>query len=228
MKTILLCLLPAIAAAQQAEINACYQARGKSGAAAVEAMSRALDNPALLTCAAANLRMAGAADALERALASENPQVRAAAARELGALRKPEMLEPLARAAEDPNLLVATNALAGLAQYRDRAVNPYLAALAKKGGMIGDMALDRLLELDSAAALAAARALLDSQQVPDRLYAMRAIGALGDAADLPALRKIAASKGESLAQRNRGFGFMPPVNLARAAQSAMAAIEARL
>lgn len=227
MKTILLCLLPAIAAAQQAEINACYQARGKSDAATIEAMSRALDNPALLTCAAANLRIAGAADALARGLASGNPQVRAAAARELGSFQNRDLLEPLARAAADPNLLVATNALAGLSQYQGAAVKPCLEALAKKGGMVGDMALDRLLELDPAAALAVARSLLASPQVPDRLYAMRAIGAAGDADDLPALRKIAAAKGESPSQPTRGFGFMPPISLARAAQSAIEAIESR-
>jgi len=54
---------------------------------------------------------------------------------------------------------------------------------------------------------------------------MRVIGAAGDASDLPPLRKIANSHEESLAQRNRGFGFMPPINLSRAAQSAIAAIE---
>jgi len=227
MKAILLCILPLLAAAQQPDINACYQARGRNDAAAIEAMSRALEDPNLYSCAAANLRIAGAAHALARGLASDNPQVRAAAARELGSFRKPEMLEALARAAEDENLLVASNAVAGLSQYQDRAVAPYLAALAKKGGMIGDMALDRLLQVDSAAALEVARNLLASPQVPDRLYAMRVIGAAGDAGDLPALRKIASAKGENLAQRDRGFGFMPAINLARAAQSAMAAIEAR-
>ena len=228
MKTLILYLLPALAAAQQIDANACFQARGKTDAATIEAMTRTLEDPELFTCAATNLRIAGAIEPLRRALsASDNPQVRAAAARELGSFQKPELLEPLSRATEDENALVATNALAGLCQYEDRAVVPYLAALGKKGGIIGDMALDRLLELDPAAAVQVARGLLGSPQVPDRLYAMRVVGSAGDASDLPALRKIAAAGGENLAQRNRGFGFMPPINLARAAQSAIEAIEAK-
>jgi len=51
--------------------------------------------------------------------------------------------------------------------------DPYLAALAKKGGMIGDMALERILQLDAKTALTIARPLLGSEQVPDKLYAMR-------------------------------------------------------
>lgn len=228
MKTWIIFLLPALAAAQQMDANACFALRGRTDAASIEAMARALDDPAVMTCAATNLRLAGAVEPLRNAFeTSADPQLRAAAARELGSFRKAELLEPLSRAAEDENLLVATNALAGLSQYRDAAVVPYLAALARKGGMIGDMALDRLLELDPSSALRQARGLLASAQVPDRLYAMRVIGAAGDSGDLPALRKIAAAKEESLSQRNRGFGFMPPINLARAAQSAIAAIEKR-
>ena len=219
MKTLLLWMLM--------DPNACFQARGNADAATIKAMSRALEDPEVTACAATNLRIAGAVEPLRLALASENPQVRAAAARELGSFQRPDLLEPLSRAAEDENALVATNALAGLAQYQDRAVRPYLEALAKKGGMVGDMALDRLLQLDSPAALRVARGLLASTQVPDRLYAMRAIGAAGDATDLPPLRQIAAGGQESLEQHNRGFGFMPPINLARAARAAIAAIEQR-
>jgi HEAT repeat protein len=227
MKMLIVCLLPCLAAAQRMDANACFEARGKTGAATIEEMSRALDDSEVLACAATNLRLAGAWKPLERALRNENPQVRATAARELGSFHKVELLEPLARAAGDENLLVATNALAGLCQYDDAAVTPYLAGLARKGGMTGDLAIDRLLQLDPAAALAVARGLLASPQVPDRLYAMRVIGSAGDRSDLAALRKIANSSGENLAQRNRGFGFMPPINLARAAQAAMTAIEGR-
>jgi HEAT repeat protein len=228
MKKVLLFLLPALAVAQQFDAKACFEARGKSDPATIEALVHALDSPDVFSCAATDLRIAGAIEPLWQALESnDNPQVRAAAARELGSFQNPEMLAPLMRAAKDENMLVATNALAGLSQYQDRAVVPHLTELAKAGGMIGDMALDRLLDLDPAAAIVVARALLASPQVPDKLYAMRAIGAAGDATDLASLRKIAASREETLAQRNRGFGFMPPINLSRAAQSAIAAIEAR-
>jgi hypothetical protein len=104
-------------------------------------------------------------------------------------------------------------------------VVPHLAELASRGGMIGDMALDRLHQLDPVRALQIARQLLGSAQVPDKLYALRVIGASGDSSDLPALRAIAAAGQENLTQRNRGFGLMPPVNLARAARAAIEAIQ---
>jgi len=206
---------------------ACLELRGHADPDAVSALVHALQNPDLLTCAAEDLRVAGATEPLQRALTSDNFQLRAAAARELGVLQRPELLEPLARAAQDENVLVASNALAGLSQYRDPAVIPYLTNLARTGGMTGDMALDRLSQLDSTAAVGVARGLLGSLQVPDRLYAMRILGASGDRSDLPALQKIVASQPETLAQRDRGFGFMPAINLARAAREAIAAIEAR-
>ncbi|SPE42005.1 conserved exported hypothetical protein [Candidatus Sulfopaludibacter sp. SbA3] len=242
MKTSILFLAPVLAfAADQAPLErlfdaklgatqragACFELRGAKDADTIAAMTRAIEDPDLLSCAVQNLRLAGAAAALKEALTSPHEQVRAAAARELGSFQDRDMLEPLSRAAQDENLLVATNALAGLSQYRDAAVIPYLAALASKGGMVGDMAIDRLADMDAAGALKVARELLNSPQVPDKLYAMRVIGAYGDRSDLPALRKIAASGQENLAQRNRGFGFMPPISLARAADTAIRAIEGR-
>jgi HEAT repeat protein len=210
-----------------ARAAACFELRGAKDADSLSAMARALEDPVLLSCAVENLRVAAAVAPLREALSSKNEQVRAAAARVLGSFRDPDLLEPLARAAQDDNMLVATNALAGLSQYQDAAAVPYLAAVAQKGGMVGDMAIDRLAELDPPRALTVARELLGSQQVPDRLYAMRVIGAHGARGDLPALRKIAESGQEDLAQRTRGFGLMPPISLSRAAQTAIQAIESR-
>jgi HEAT repeat protein len=207
--------------------NVCFELRGNSDPEVIRAMSRALDDQELVACAADNLRIANAVEPLKQALSSPNEQARSAAARELGSFQDLTLLESLSRAAQDANALVASNALEALSEYRDAAVIPYLAALAKKGGMIGDMALERVLQLDSSVALSIARPLLESAQVPDKLYAMRTIGAAGDRSDLPELRKIATSKEEAPVQRSRGFGLMPPINLARAAQSAIAAIEAR-
>jgi HEAT repeat protein len=243
MRFVLLCLTPVIlSAADQGPLqqmfdgklapvqraNACFALRGSTDPETISALSRAMQDSELLSCAADNLRIANAIDPLKDALASDNFQTRAAAARELGSFQKPELLELLSNTAEDPNALVATNALAALNQYSDAAVEPYLAALAKKGGMIGDMALDRLSRLDADAALTVARGLLASSQVPDQLYAMRVIGASGDATDLPQLKAVQSSHKETLAQRDRGFGFMPAINLARAAQSAIETIQARL
>jgi len=250
-KLLMFCLVPALAiCADQTPVQrlfdgkltpaqratACFELRGNAEPDVISAMGKALEDPAVLTCAAENLRLAGARsggahiaaiDTLKQALSSQDAQVRAAAVRQLGTFQEPELLEVIDRAALDENLLVATNALSGLNEYNDPAVIPYLTALAKKGGMIGDMALDRIAQLQSATALDIARGLLASAQVPDRLYAMRVIGAFGDAADLPELNKIATSSAESLSQHARGFGFMPAINLARAAQSAMESIRAR-
>jgi hypothetical protein len=207
--------------------NACFELRGVKDADTLSAMGRAMEDPGLLSCAVENLRIAGAVGPLKEALASKNEQVRAAAARSLGNFQSADLLEALSHAAQDENMLVATNALAGLCEYHDAAVVPYLAALAAKGGMVGDMAIDRLTMLDAAGALKVARELLSSQQVPDKLYAMRIIGANGDKSDLVSLKKIAASGQENLAQRNRGFGFMPPISLSRAAETAIQSIESR-
>ena len=207
--------------------TACFELRGNSEPAAVRALGKALEDPVLLSCAANNLRIAGAIDTLQQALSNQDAGVRAAAVRQLGTFQKPDLLDAISRAAQDENLLVATNALHGLSEYQDPVVIPFLAGLAKKGGMIGDMALDRLAQLQSQTALDVGRKLLTSPQVPDRLYAMRVIGAFGDASDLAELNKIAKSSPERLSQRARGFGFMPAINLARAAQSAIASIQSR-
>lgn len=242
MKTVIFFLAPALAiCADQTPVQrlfdgklsasqratACFELRGNSEPDIVSAMGKALEDPALLACAADNLRIAGAIDALKQALSNQDAQVRAAAVRQLGTFQKPELLEVISQAAHDVNLLVATNALAGLNEYQNPEVIPYLSDLAKRGGMIGDMALDRLAQLESGTALGVARGLLASAQVPDRLYAMRMIGAFGDASDLVELEKISKSAPENLSQRNRGFGFMPAINLARAAQSAIASIQSR-
>jgi hypothetical protein len=242
MKTSILCILPLIlpAADQTAaerlfdsklnatqRANACFELRGNGGPEVITALNRALDDADLRACAADNLRIAGGIVPLKLALANPEPQVRAVAARELGEMRKPELLEPLSAAAADENALVSTNALAAISMYPGKEAIPYLVAIANRGGMTGDMALDRLSEFDARTALTVARALLRSPQVPDKLYAMKIIGAAGDSSDLAELQKIAASNVETLAQRDRGFGLMPPINLARAAQAAIAAIEKR-
>lgn len=242
MRILIFCLAPALAiCADQTPLQkmfdgkltstqratVCFDLRGNPEPDVVNAMGKALEDPAVLSCAAENLRIAGAVETLERALSSQDAQVRAAAVRELGTFQKPDLLDAISLAARDENLLVATNALGALSEYKDPEVIPYLVSLAKKGGMIGDMALDRVAQLESATALGLARELLASTQVPDRLYAMRVIGALGDASDLEELGTIARSNPEILSERARGFGFMPAINLARAAQSAIASIQAR-
>jgi HEAT repeat protein len=206
--------------------SACFEVRGQNTPEVRASMAKALQLDLLRACAAENLRAAGAIDELRQALADENPEIRATAARSLGSFGKPELLEPLAKAASDPNLLVATNGVYALSQYQDAVVFPYLEPVARKGGIVGIMALNRIFDLHDPEALAIARKLLSSSDVPDRVSGMRVIGAMGGKEDLPTLREI-ASKPSPVMVRQRGFGLMPSIDLARAAKATIAQIETR-
>jgi HEAT repeat protein len=204
--------------------NACFELRGSASLETIAALARALETPDVRSCAARNLREAGAVDELKIAFASADPDVRAAAARELGALGRPDLIEPLVQAARDPNLIVATNALEGLAQYQDPSVLPALLGLAEAGGPVAAMALSRAVQFNDPGVLAVARKLMATRDVTLRLSALRAIGDFGDATDLPALRELAA-KAERAAPAGRGFGLVPAIDLSRAAQNAIRQIE---
>lgn len=206
--------------------NACYELRGSGSPETVAAMARALEVPDVRACAARNLREAGAVDQLKGALTASDPEMRAAAARELGALARPDMIEPLAQAARDPNLIVATNALEGLSQYQDASVLPALLSLAEAGGPVAAMALSRAVDFNDPGVLAVSRKLMATRDVTLRLAALRAIGDFGDAADLPALHELAA-RAERAAPSGRGFGLVPAIDLSRAAQNAIRQIERR-
>jgi HEAT repeat protein len=206
--------------------DACYELRGSGSPETIAALARALEIPDVRSCAARNLREAGAVDELKSALAAADPDVRAAAARELGALGRTDLIEPLAQTARDPNLIVATNALEGLAQYQDPSVLPALLSLAERGGPVAAMALSRAVQFNDPGVLAVARKLMAVRDVTLRLAALRAIGDFGDAADLPALRALAA-KAERAAPAGRGFGLVPAIDLSRAAQNDIRQIESR-
>src|SRR5579872_3275191 len=192
--------------------DACYALRDVRSPEAVAGFARALESPVVRACAARNLREAGAVDELKTALAGTDPEIRAVAASELGAARKPEFMELLANTARDPNLMVATNAIQGLSYYQDRTVLPYLLNLSQTGGLVAAMALSRAVQFADPNVLTVARRLMASKDVPLRLAALRAVGDLGDPTDLPALRQLAA-KAESVAPAGRGFGLVPPLDL---------------
>jgi HEAT repeat protein len=206
--------------------NACYALHGERSPEVIAALARALESPDVCACAARTLREAGAIEELKTALAAADPEIRAAAALELGALGRPELIEPLARAARDPNLMVASNALEGLAQYQDPSVLPALLSLAESAGPVAAMALSRAVQFQDPRVLAVARKLMATRDVPLRLAALREIGDRGDPSDLPALRNLAA-KAEPVAPAGRGFGLVPPLDLSRAAQNAIRQIESR-
>ena len=206
--------------------DACYALRGGRTPEAVAAFVSGLESPDVRSCAARNLREAGAVEQLRAALNTPDPDIRATATRELGALMKPELMDVLAKTARDPNLTVATSAFQALSNYQDRAVLPYLLELADAGGMVAAMALSRAVEFADPSIVAVARRLMASRDIPLRLAALRAIGDLGDSTDLPALR-VLANKAESAAPGGRGFGLVPTLDLSRAAQNAILQIRGR-
>ena len=206
--------------------DACFALRGNRSPDAISALRGALASDVVRACAARNLREAGAVDELKSALAAPEPEVRAVAARELGSFEKPELIEVLLKAAHDPNVLVATNAVMGLGQYHDRAVLPYLLDLAGSGGAVGMAALTRAAHLDEPATLPIARKVLSGRDPAAKLIALLIVGECGDASDLPRLRELAA-KSEPLGTR-RGFGLMPALDISRAASNALAVIQKRI
>jgi hypothetical protein len=206
--------------------NACFALRGDPSPEVVAAMRGAMSSEVVRACAARNLREAGAVDELKSALSSPEPEVRAAAARELGSFQKPELIDLLVKAAHDPSVLVATNAVMGLGQYHDRAVLPHLLDLAAAGGAVGVAALSRAAQFDEPATLPVARKLLSGNDPAAKLIALLIVGQCGDAGDLPRLRELAA-KSQPLGVRGRGFGLMPALDISRAAKSAIDRIEGR-
>ncbi len=192
----------------------------------IDAMTRALEHPQVRSCAARSLSEVQAVDALKKALGHNDPEIRATAARELGTLQLPDMMATLAQTARDENLIVATSAFQGLSHYQDRRVLPYLLDLASAGGMVGTLALGCAIQFQDPSVVPVARHLLDSRDAPLRLAALRAIGELGDASDIPTLAPMAA-KSEPLNAGGRGFGFAPAVDLSLAAKNAMRMIQER-
>ena len=208
--------------------NACFELRGSTEPQVVAGMRKALSDNAVGACAGINLRKAGAIAELKDALADESFEIRALAARELGAFEKPELLPLLAAAARDPQLLVAINAIGALSNYRDPVVLPYLLDLAKDGGLIGTAALDRAKTFHDPRVIEAARRMLDRKDVSDKLAAMRVIAELGDATDLPKLRAIQEAEQADVSTGGRGFGLIPTISLSKAAQTTIEKLTAKM
>lgn len=207
--------------------DACYELRGIATPEVVSVMVRGLADPQVRSCAGTNLRKAGAIEELKHALASDNFEVRALAARQLGGFEKPELLPLLAAAAHDPQLIVAMNAIEGMASYGDPVVVPYLLDIAKDGGLVGTSALNRAVIFHDDRVPPIARQLLASSDVSDKLAGMQALAQVGDAGDLPALREIAEKETAMVSSKGRGFGLMPAISLSHAARTTIEKIESR-
>jgi len=213
---------PAATVAQRND--ACFALRGERSPAAVEAFERALRDKVVRTCAARDLREARAAGPLISALDDPDADVRIAAARELGELRDAKALAPLGRAALDPNMMVAGAAIGALAAFDDPAATPYLLRAAEQPTVVGINALEHLARVHASGVLPLARRVVASRHVAAQLVAITILGDFGDATDLPKLRELAAMT-DPVYSRGRGFGFMPPIDLGRAAQNAIVKIE---
>jgi HEAT repeat protein len=197
--------------------DACYALRGIRSPEVVAALRQSAGDKVVRACAVRDLREAGAVEALLDVLVARDGETRVAAAHELGEMRDPRALEPLGAAALDENPLVSAAAINALAGYEDRAALPLLL----RAG-----ALEQAARFHDPAALPLARRTLAQGDVAAQMIALSVLMDLGDASDLPKLREMAA-KSETLTSRGRGFGFMPAIDLARAARNAISAIEAR-
>ena len=208
--------------------NACYALRGVTTPQVVKNMRAALADPQIRACGGLNLRAANAIGDFEDALKDSDYEVRAIAARLLGSFEKPELLPVLARAARDPQLIVATNAVEGLANYRDAEI----VSLSARSGQGGRHHRRGCAE-PCAAVSRSARDWCGSRSARAHRHirqtrGMRVLAQMGDATDLPGLRQIARKETEAVAAQNRGFGLMPAISLSRAAQTTIEAIQKRM
>jgi hypothetical protein len=206
--------------------EACLGLRGNNDPEIISAMKVALDNVQLQSCAAANLRIAGATMELLDALSASDATKRAVAARELGAMQKSRFLPALRRAVEDRDVLVASNAIEGLIRYEDHSSAPQLRDAALMGGVLTTLALDTLVDWHDPDVPEIARKLMSGNQPGDQLAGIRAIGLAGDSSDLPRLRELAKDDAP-LASGGRGFGLMPAISISRAAKTAIQSIAQR-
>lgn len=199
--------------------DACFALRGNRSPDAIAALRNALADSVVRTCAAQDLRQAGALDALIQAVDSDDADMQAVAARELGEMRDPRALPALGHAALDSNVLVASAAIDALAGYGEGPALPLLLQAARQPGLAGVTALERAAAFHNAGVLPVARHLLANADAASKVIALGVIGDLGEESDLPRLREIAA-RPDPVASRGRGFGFMPVIDLARVAQNA--------
>ncbi len=206
--------------------TACLALRGNKTPEVVAAMRSAMVNTKLQACAGTNLRIAGRNEELLSALEEKDPSARAVAARELGTTQKHEFLAPLRKAAEDRDLLVASNAVEGLVRYEDHSSAPQLREITMLGGVLTSLAIDTLVDWHDPEVLNIARKLIDHKEPGDQLIGVRVVGLTGDATDLPKLREL-AKDATALSGGSRGFGLMPAISISRAAHTAVLTIEAR-
>jgi HEAT repeat protein len=143
-----------------------------------------------------------------------------AAARELGELHNTRALEGLGNLALSENVLLASSAISALGGYEPHLALPYLLRAAGQASISSVAALELAARSHDPAVLTVARHVLDKSDVAAKVVSLAIIADLGDAGDLPKLRELAAHS-DPVYSRGRGFGFMPPIDIARAAKTAI-------
>ena len=206
--------------------DACFELLAQPSAELARTMREMLADEQVRQCAVKYLREAGAVEEIMTALKDANPEVRAAAVASLGSPLSPELAAMLARAARDENLLVAASAVEALSREPSPASQRMLLQLAARDTASGRMAFEKLIDAGHAGALPLAREWMSRDDVASRLAAIRGLGALGDRSDLEKLRAAALQTGK-VSPNGRGFGLLPPIDLGRAAQTAILRIEGR-
>lgn len=206
--------------------DACFELRAEKSTEVAGAMREMLADEQVRQCAVKFLREAGATEQIVTALHDANPEVRAAAVASIGSPVNPEFVPMLAEAARDGNLLVSVSAVEALSREPSDASRATMVRLAGMDTPSGKMAFEKLVSAGHAEALPLARQWMDRADVASRLAAIGGLGALGDRSDLEKLREAALHTGR-VSPNGRGFGLLPPIDLGRAAQTAIVQIERR-
>ncbi|MBI3667996.1 MAG: HEAT repeat domain-containing protein [Acidobacteria bacterium] len=204
--------------------DACRQLQGSK---AVPHLEEALEDGVVRSCAAIQLRRAGAVDSLLRALNHPLTEVRARVIYELGQMKDPRAVSGLIAAAKDNEPVVSSGAVHALLQFDDPRVLPALLEVASRQGLSSLLAVNSLSRFQDPAVMPVLYKLLES---PDPLLRVAAIGALGELGDGETAKKLAPLLKEQAEWRpapGQGIGMFPAINLARAAQVAINRIQAR-
>jgi aminopeptidase N len=149
-------------------------------------------------------------DALDAMTADPDPNVSAAAFTSLGALKVPGIYERLVAALDRPSFrqTVAAGALRGLAAYGDPAALPLIASKTSYGtqeqernAAIASLAALARRTDETQAALPRLLELVETDPlIGSRIAAANALGALGDRAAIPALRRVETHDSQLLVQ----------------------------
>jgi HEAT repeat protein len=212
-------------AATPAERNgAC---RALEGGKAVAPLVQALADDVTRACAAQRLRQMDAFDSLFRAAQHGAPAVRATALYHLGLMKNPAAVDALVAAAKDADPLVSASGIQALLQFDAPRVLTTLLELASRQGISSLAAANSLARFHDRSTLPVLYMILNARDPLLRVAAIGALGELGDAESITKLQPLLQQQADLRATPGIGIGLFPGVNMARAAQVAINAIQSR-